>query len=61
MSGKIAESLRLGYDQTGLILTQNQQGITGFNSEEFPGFLGNYDLAPVAHFGGAENPLFVFA
>jgi hypothetical protein len=62
LAGQIIEGIGLGYDQTGLAFSQYQQGITRLNAEEFPGFLGNYDLAPVTDFGGAEDLLgFLFA
>ena len=59
--GQIVQSIRFADDQTGFGFAKDQKGITRFNSEEFPCFLGNDDLTTVADLGGAEDPLFAFA
>ena len=55
--GQIGQGVGLGHDQTGFGLAQDQQGVAGLNAEEGAGLLGDHDLSPVAHLGGAEYPL----
>ena len=57
LGGQIIECFGLGHDQTGLAFSQDQEGVAGFDSEKFPGLLGDHDLPPVADLGGAEDAL----
>ena len=40
----MAEDLRPGYDQPGVFLAQDQQGIPRLDAEKISGFFGDHDL-----------------
>ena len=59
LGSQIIQGFGFGYDKTGFVFAQNQQCVTGLDAEELPGFLGNDDLSPIAHLGGAKNTVLV--
>ena len=55
---QVAEDLGLRHHQAADLIAQDQQGVSGRDAEKAAGLLGDDDLSPVAHLGGAEDPVF---
>ena len=55
---QIVQDLRPGHYQSAGLVAKNQQGVSRRDAVKSAGLLRNYDLPPVAHLGGAEDPVF---
>ena len=50
--------LRPGHDKSAGLVAKDQQGVSRRDAVKPAGFLGDHDLSPVTHLGGAEDPVF---
>ena len=55
---QIVQDLRPGHYQSAGLVAKDQQGVSRRDAVKPAGFLGDHDLSPVTHLGGAEDPVF---